>query len=230
MLASDDGITTVVACKLSQKKKKKIKKIKSIFLEPEDLYRKRLVVMRLRQTDSQHSLGYGSRILFVERPLKLLDNLPERTRAYVRAFHALKPHMKNGRPHHQEISPLCIYMRITLLHHLRGLAHRVFEGQLADELRVIVDALPPRVARGGTGPQICSNDAWLSTTDPNIVVRVEFSEASTRQAVYAFTRLSIGHLEPLQYLLFCRMSHLKPTSVLEWKNNNITPIQPSRVD
>ena len=96
-----------------------------------------LVAMRLRQTNIQHSLGYGARILFVERPLKMLDNLPEPTRASVRAFHALKPHrvtvpesltfdqimggslfhngqiLKHGRPLHHDFVPLCMYMYHT---------------------------------------------------------------------------------------------------------------------
>ena len=56
-------------------------KIVPRYLEPEDLYWKRLVAMRLKQTDIQRSLAYGARILFIDRPLRLLDNLPERTQA-----------------------------------------------------------------------------------------------------------------------------------------------------
>ena len=126
--------------------------------------------------------------------------------------------LRNGRPLHPDGFPLCMYRRITLLHHLRGLAQqdRQFEGQLAQELQAIVDALPPTWLQAVQGPKPPSNEAWIATTDPNIVVRIKSSQASTSQEVHAFTRLSTGRLEPLEYLPFYRMPHLQPVSVVLW--------------
>ena len=92
---------------------------------------------------------------------------------------------------------------------------RVFEGQVTDELRAIMDALPSAWLAAVQGHIFVSNDAWMFTTDPNAVVRVGSPLAFTRQAVYAFTRLSTGRLEPLQYLPFCSMPNSKPIPVLE---------------